>query len=266
MRASEHLCLAFEGAGAFRARAVEFLAEGLARGDRVRYIGPADVEGVRAELERMPGARPGAVEVMAVAQTYGAATGPVSPEALVATYAAATAEALAAGFTGFRAAADVTVLVSTPAQLDAFARYEHRVDRWMTAAPFTAMCGYDRAELGDLAVAQLACLHPGGTAAATLFRVHAARDADLVLSGELDLTTVDLFARALERTGALTGGRAEVVVDATGLRFVDHRNLFALAGTAHHHGCTAVLRTRRSVPARLVESLATPGLRMERAE
>jgi len=92
--------------------------------------------------------------------------------------------------------------------------------------------------------------------------VTASRDADVALSGELDLTTVDAFAVAMERTGVMDGP-GEVVVDATGLEFADHRNLVVLQRMADRYGRTMVLRTARRWPARLVAALELTRLRVE---
>ena len=132
----------------------------------------------------------------------------------------------------------------------------------MSRSAFTAMCGFRRAELGDDAVGQLACLHPAGGAEQAPFRLHASRDADLALSGELDLTTVDRFAAAVDRTG-LANGTAEVVVDATGLEFADHRNLLVLERMAYRYGRAVVLRTPRRWAARLVAALNLAHVRVE---
>ena len=265
-RSHTHLCQVFDDHAEFRAAAVEFLADGLARGARVRYIAPLDDETLRADLAplgRMPQARrPGAVEVLSVAGTYAGLESCVVAQTQVDAYTVDTRAALAGGFTGFRVAAEVTMLVRTPTQLDAFARYEHQADRLMTRVPFTAMCGYRRAELGDDVVAQLACLHPGGSAEQAPFRLHASRDADVALSGELDLTTVDLFEAAVDRTG-LVNGADQVVVDATGLDFADHRNLLVLERMAQRYGRTVVLRTARHWPARLVAALDLSRVRVE---
>jgi hypothetical protein len=232
----------------------------------VRYIGPAGEESLWADLAPlmwMPQAhRPGAVEVVSVAGTYAGPDACVDAQAQVASYTADTQAALAAGFTGFRVAAEVTVLVRTPAQLDAFARYEHQADQLMTRVPFTAMCGYRRAELGDDAVGHLACLHPIGGGEQAPFRMTASRDADVTLSGELDLTTVSSFAVAVDRTGLLRGP-AEVVVDAAGLSFADHRNLLVLQEMADRYGRTVVLRAARRGPARLVDALELTRVRVE---
>jgi anti-anti-sigma regulatory factor len=262
-----HLCRVFDDHADFRAHAVEFLAEGLVQGNRVRYAGDSDVATLRTHVEALyrlpPGRRPGAVEVLSV---QGITAGPeacVDGATLVAQYAADTRGALADGYTGLRVAADSTVLVGTAEQLDAFARYEHLVDRYMTGAPFTGMCGFQRTALGDAAVTQLACLHPAGSAEQAPFRVHACRDADVAVSGELDLTTVDLFATTMDRTAPYdTSG--ELVVDATGLDFADHRNLLVLEQVARRHGRSIVLRTVRRWPERLVAALELTRVRVER--
>jgi anti-anti-sigma regulatory factor len=264
-RSHTHLCRVFDDPADFCAQATEFLADGLARGCRVRYLGDGDVDALRADLpllDRLAQAhRPGAVEVHSVAGAHLVA-GCVDVAAQVTVYAADTQAALVDGFTGLRVATDVTTLARTRMQLDALARYEHRADRLMTTVPFSALCGFRRSELGDDAVAELACLHAAGGADHAPFRVHATRGADLAVSGELDLTTVDLFATTLERVG-LHDAPAEVVVDATGLAFADHRNLLVLEQLAHRYGRSVVLRTGRRWPERLVEAL---GLRRVRAE
>jgi anti-anti-sigma regulatory factor len=232
----------------------------------VRYIAAGDEENLRAELAPLArleeARRSGAVEVLPVSSTYAGTERCVNARTQVELYASDTRTAVADGFTGLRVAADATELVRTPAQLDAFARYEHQVDRYITLAPFSALCGYRRSELGDDTVTQLACLHPGGSAVQAPFRLHATPDADLALSGELDLTTVDLFAVAVDRAGLEDQG-SEVVVDATGLDFADHRNLLVLERIADRHGRSVVLRTARHRPERLVAALGLTRVRVE---
>jgi MEDS: MEthanogen/methylotroph, DcmR Sensory domain len=263
-RSHTHLCRVFDDPADFRAQAVEFLADGLARGCRVRYLGVGDVDTLRADLAPLLHRphRPGAVEVLSMAGMHAASRG-VDAAAQVATYAADTRAALADGFAGFRVAADSTELVRTPEQLDAFARYEHRADRLMTTVPFSGLCGFRRSELGDAAVSELACLHATGAAEFAPFRVHATRGADLAVSGELDLTTVDLFATTMDRVG-LDDAPDEVVVDATGLAFADHRNLLVLEQVARRHGRSVLLRTGRRWPELLIAALELRQVRAER--
>jgi hypothetical protein len=102
----------FDDRDDFRADALSFLADGLARGCRVRYVAAGDVEALRAEVAPLAGLpqadRPGAVEVESVTDTYGVspATTAVDATGQVAAYAVVTQAAVADGFTGLRVAAD----------------------------------------------------------------------------------------------------------------------------------------------------------------
>jgi anti-anti-sigma factor len=190
----------------------------------------------------------------------------IDPTAQLQAYAAATEDAVASGFAGFRVAAEVTALVRTPEQLDAFARYEHLVERYMLGHPFTAMCGYDRVELGSSRVAQLACLHPQvHPASATPFRLHATPGATAALAGEIDMTDRELLIEALDRAEVWSAGTGEVVLDARELTFIDHQSLRLLAEEAERRGAAVVLRTRLRTAARLVELLGLHRLRVEPA-
>ncbi len=266
-RCREHQCWCYGEREEFTVRAREFLAEGLVAGERVLYVGRDDVDTLTRELCTTStfgeGVRRGAVRVASLATTY-PFEAVVDPREQVRNYAAATEEALAAGFTGFRVAADATPLVRTPAQLDAFARYEHLVDRYMTTRPLSAMCAYSRGELDDGASAQLACLHPWASADTTSFRLHAptGRGVSAVLDGELDMAAHELWPLALDRAD-LQPVDGSVVIDATGLEFVDHRGLLALAAVADRLGATVVLRTRLPEPARVLTLLNVTSVRVE---
>ncbi|MFI9012111.1 MEDS domain-containing protein [Actinosynnema sp. NPDC053489] len=265
--ASNHLCLRFERRAEFEERAREYLRAGLAAGERVLYVAPGDPAELADRL-RLPepgvDVRPDAVQVASLSATYRFDT-VIDPRQQVLAYAEATEAALAAGFTGLRVAADATALARTPAQLDAFARYEHLVDRYMTDHPMSAMCAYDRTELGDEAVAQIACLHPVTSVDATPFHLHThARGAAAALDGELDDRVRELWPAALGRAELRSTG-GEVVIDATGLEFIDHRNLLALADYADRRGTTVVLRTALSHPAHLLRVLNVTTVRVEQA-
>ncbi|WP_244210770.1 MEDS domain-containing protein [Amycolatopsis kentuckyensis] len=268
-RARDHVCRGYRRRGEFVAHAQEFLAEGLAAGERVLYVAPGDETALTGQLRVDElcdeGLERGAVQVASVEAAY--PTGAVvDPAGQVELYAAATSEALAAGFTGLRVAADATSLVRTHAQVDAFARYEHLVDHYMASHPMSAMCGYDVAELGGDVVAQLACMHPTAYEGGTPFHLHGhVRDGSAAaLDGELDPESRGLWPLALERAGLRPEG-GTIAIDAVGLDFVDHRSLVALAGYAERHAATVVLRTKLATPARLVELLDLPGVRVDRA-
>lgn len=244
-----HACLAYDDPAVFEAAAHDFLAEGRAAGERVWFI----AEWAPRHWDFRP-------EVMPVGEHYPEGT-VIDPAAGVAAYAEATARALADGFTGLRVAADATPLVRTPAQLEAFTRYEVQVDRYMRTHQFAAMCAYDRTLLDDGAVDQLACLHPESEAPFRLFTPHPG-SGDAALTGELDETTRPLFLQALRRAELRPAG-AELVLDAGELGFIDHNSLLHLDAHARSLGTTAVLRTRRPAAARLAELLDLTALRVE---
>lgn len=260
----DHVRWVYDDPGEFHWRALEFLSDGLAQGQRVRYLTHGDGDELLHVLESAPrlasALRSGAAQVHQLAEGDTAAS-----TAQLRTLAAATHEALAEGYTGFRVAAEATGSVCKLEQPSEYARYEHLVDRYTTREPFAALCAYDRRAIGTDLAAQFACLHPAGNADITPFRLHACRDADIALSGELDLSCQDLLCRALERVDPHPQG-GELVIDAKGLTFVDHRSLFRLAEFAQRRGATVALRTNQSAPARLVEILDVPAVRVEWVE
>jgi hypothetical protein len=232
-----HVCWSYDDKAEFQRRAREFLAEGLALGQRVCHVNDH--------------CRPDAV---------------LEPEAQVAEYAAATEQALADGFAGLRVAVDVTALVWQPAQIDAVARYEHLIEQYMVTHPFAALCGYNRAELGEQTVAQLACMHPNTTRDATPFRLYGSTDAgcSAELAGELDLLSAELFPTALRRANPRPH-RGRVVLDAAKVGFMDHRSLIALDDHARDRGIPVLLRTDLSTPARVIDALDLTGVRVDLA-
>lgn len=257
----DHLCWDYDEPGELRSRVLEFLGDGLAQGQRVHYYVADNTtpmwDDLRALDKRTGAHRADAMQVKFWGDRYanGAA---VDPIAQVRTFASAVEDALAAGFTGLRFAAEMTPLVRTPEQLDAVARCEHLVDRYMTSHPLSALCAYNRAELGQETIAQLACLHPTVSSDTVPFRLHAsANGVAAVLSGELDSTSHDVFTTAL-RWADLRPTGGELVIDATKLEFIDHRSLLTLAAHARDCAATAVLQTGFTLTnnaARMIEVL-----------
>ncbi|XVS61601.1 MEDS domain-containing protein [Actinosynnema sp. CA-299493] len=262
----DHVCWRYRDVREFRDQARVFLSEGLALGNRVCYSGTGDLDALVGDLAGIDGIdealRTGAARVASLDATYPVGT-VIDPAAQVRVYAEATEAALAAGFTGLRVAADCTPLVRTPEQLAAFARYEHRIDRYMTDRPFSAMCAYSGTEVDDDAFAQVACMHPNANTTYPGFRLHAAGDRTTVLSGEVD-SNDDLFSLALQRADPRPhDGR--LVFDGTDLTFLDHRGLLHLARHAAGRGASVVLRTSWPGVSTLVDLLDLSNVRVERA-
>ena len=239
----DHLCWVYDEPGEWYSPVMEFLADGLAQGQRVCYVTSRDTaqwsEHLRDLDKLATRRRKDATQVLHLGELYPGEM--VEPIRQMLAFAAALEDALAAGFTGLRVAADATPLVRTSERLAAFARWEHLVDQYMIDQPLTGLCGYNRSELGQEAIAQVACLHPTVNGVPPPFRLHASTEGAAVsLSGELDATSLHLFLTAL-RWADLRPTDGELVIDASELTFIDHRNLLALADHARRWDATAVL-------------------------
>ena len=254
--AVDHVCWSFDDLADFQAHAADFLRAGAAAGELTWYVGATPTPEAAVVLA-------GSGRMVDILEAY-SADSVIEPSDQVAAYAAATEAALAAGYSGLRVAAEVTGLVGSPAQLDAFARYEFAIGRYMLTAPMRAMCGYDRSVLGEAAVAEVASLHPRSNAGAAPFHLHPADPArdDLLLDGELDPHGEDLLVAALRRAEPVEPGRP-FVVHGDGLRFIDHRSLLLLERFTGGRRTTAVLRTRRPGVARLADLLDLERVRVE---
>jgi ABC-type transporter Mla MlaB component len=264
----DHVCWAYDDRNDFRYRAWEFLSEGLELGQQVWYVAPGDVETLADDLRDLDGMdvalQVGAARVVPVDSAY--PTGTVTdPRAQAHAFITAAMQARMAGFSGLRVAADTTPLVRTPPQLDAFARYECVVDRCIASQPLSGMCAYDRRELGEDVIAQLACLHPNINGDTTQFRLHASDHAAASLNGELDMATVELLSLALRRAD-LQPCDGELVIDAAGLTYIDHRALLMLADHTRRADATVVLQTGWPGAAPLVECLDLTEIRVEPPE
>ena len=168
--------------------------------------------------------------------------------------------------------ADPTPLVRTPAQLDAFARYEYAIGGYPRVAPMRAVCAYDRSEIDDRAIAELACVHERSNVPISFHIIAGTPGGMAVLSGELDGAVEGLFVTALRRSelGRPELGRSElarsggaVVIDARGLRFIDHRALLHLQRHARENAVTVVLRTAKASVRRLAGLLELSHVRVE---
>lgn len=261
-----HLCWAYRDRAEFRARAAEFMADGIAAGQCIEYVGSGSTGELRAELNELEGINADGTGLgVSPVGDYYRFTGHgdiVDPVAAVAARVDATEKALAAGYTGLGAVVDATAVVRSAEQRAAFARYEHLLDREMCVRPASALCAYDAGELGSAAVAELACLHPLAKAGSAPFRLHAERGVGFALVGDIDLSCDELFATTLRRVVPLLSG-PELVVEGRAVEFIDHRRLFMLTEATQRAGATVVLRNAPATAARVIEILRLPGVRVE---
>jgi hypothetical protein len=261
-----HLCWAYRDRAEFRARAVEFMAEGIAAGQWIEYVGSSSTEALRAELIELEGINTdiAGLGVSPVGDFYRfiGHSDVVDPVAAVAARVDAIEKALAAGYTGFRAVVDATAVVRSAEQREAFACFEHLLDREMCVRPVSALCAYDVGELGGAAVAELACLHPLANAGSAPFRLHAEGGVGFALVGDIDLSCDELFATTLRRVVPLSFG-PELVVEGRAVEFIDHRRLLMLIEAAQQAGATVALQNAPGTAARVIEILKPEGVRVE---
>lgn len=250
-----HLGWAYRSAAEYAEQAALYVADGLAAGHWVEYVGDADRDRLRREVEALPvpdGTDLRAVVVTPIREFYDmpADADVIDPDAAVARRVKATEHALGVGCTGFRAVVDTTALGRRPEQRAALARFEFLIDAVMATEPVSALCAVDRRVLGD-AARELACLHPLTGPDTVAFRLYREPDVDLVLAGEVDLDEQAVLLTTLERVWP-SAPNGTLTIDARDLRFVDHRSLEHLDRIAERRDTRIVLRCDQRVPARLL--------------
>jgi anti-anti-sigma regulatory factor len=209
----------------FRDEAEEFLAAGAELGERTVFLSRGDAVRAYGTLHRM------------------------DPEEQVACFRAQLDDARRDGFRGVRVAIDVSDVASAPDRALGYARYEHLLDRALYDTDgLRSLCGFDRDTLGREATDELAALHPVVIPEPGPFQLHAGPGTSLVISGELDASSEATLVSVLRHVGP-TSASERVIIDATGLQFVDHRALCALEDFARTHDTTVVLRGAHRIAA-----------------
>ena len=261
----DHVCWAYEDHRHLRAELSRFFREGIALGERVMYFGCGDVDELRSHLDGLPTStgvqRGGVVQVVSLSDAYCVGDA-VDPALQLANFSKEAEDSLALGFTGLRSVADVASLTQTPEQVDAFTRWEHLWDRYMTTRPLTSICAYRRSEVSDHTMATMAGLHPLTNVDSSPFHIYADEPRRTAITGEVDTMAIDLFETALGVTDAeVVNG--ELVLDASGLSFIDHRGMLALESYARRRETTLVLRNTTCSGSRLIEILGLERVRVE---
>lgn len=196
MRPHDHIGWVFADEAGFEELACPFLAEGAARGEMLMYVAEAPRPATAARLRDRYGSR--VIKIARIADVYGE-SGIVDPVVQRATFAAVLADALAAGFSGIRVAADNTPLVTDETRLAAWIRWEHVADRFMADNPVTGLCAFDGQRVDVNRLRHLSTLHPLAAAAdpEPQFRMYS-DDGSLCLEGHVDSFTVAQLPSALE--------------------------------------------------------------------
>jgi anti-anti-sigma factor len=235
LEAADHACWVYDDATSFAVAARAYLIAGLARGDRLLWVGNDPTQAMELpDAERL--VADGTLHVRPVAGTY-ESTERFRPEQQLAFYDAVTRQAIDDGYRGLCVVADVTDLVTDASRRADFVRWEHLADRFIAGGSgMSAMCAYDRSRLSDAALADVESVHP-------LVRPPADAAPEAVPfqlwfdGGRLTLTgTVDTFVAG--RLAHVLAGTpvhgAEMVLDLGDVDFIDAAGCRVLASWARY--------------------------------
>lgn len=230
----DHVCWSFTDDADYGDSVTQYLLEGLAAGERLAYLADASTDDdLLADLTGVDDAedlaRRGDLLLLPVRQAY-APAGWLDPSERIEGYRAAAHQALAAGYTGLRIAANATAIAADPALRDDFVRYEHLVDGMISSEPLLALCAYDERTVDPRTLAGLRGTHPLHRRGADVdLAVFARGDRNAtVVAGEVDIATLDLLHLALDELVAAEGS-ADIVLDLGSLDFIDAAGLGAIA-------------------------------------
>lgn len=261
-----HLAWGYYDRAEFLVRAAEYIADGLARKQRILYSSDVDARTLRNELAQMGFAeavQAKRVVVAALEEFYRFVPGTnvVDPAATIAHCVAVLDVVVGRGYSGCRAVVDGAVLARTPEQRAALSQLEYLIDQEIAVRPFSALCAYDLRLVGDTAK-EMMCLHPFVGPETAGFHIYADRDVDFALAGEVDASEQETFATAMQRIWPLSTGD-ELVIGAHALDFIAHHHLVLLDHLGRAKGRQVVLRTDQPVVRRLAELLELGHVRVE---
>lgn len=229
----DHVCWSYDSDREHRRVLGDFCDAGLRAGQRVLYVAPEArgepvLAGLRERGHDVEGhLAAGRLAVEATEHLY-TPGGTFDPDARVDGYRRGTEEAIAAGHSRFRVAAEGATLT----HLERWPLYELHADLLAAEGTFTALCAYDRRRSGPEVLAAVEAAHalslrasrsrgdPSGGPChpATTFRVYGTPAGGFGIAGEIDLAVGDTFRQLL-------GEAARVVptpeIDLSELEFID---------------------------------------------
>ena len=250
MRPHDHIGWVFAGEAGFEELAGPFLAEGAARGELLMYVAEAPRPATAARLRDRYGSR--VIRIARSVDVYGE-SGIIDPVAQRARFAAVLADALAAGFSGIRVAADNSALVTDDTRLAAWIRWEYVADRFMADNPVTGLCAFDATRVDVNRIRHLTTLHPLSASSdpEPQFRMYC-DGGSLSLEGHVDSFAVGQLPLALEVLPPDTG----VLVDLSAATLMSRAPLAALRRLADD-GVLVTIRGERKA----LDALSGDGLR-----
>lgn len=158
IRTGDHLCSFYENQTEQYQIALPFLAEGLHRGEKCLYIADENTTAEIAaglllhdvDVERY--LQTGQLVIVTPKETY-LRGGRFAAEQMISLLTSYAADAVAHGYSAFRAAGEVTWLLREFNSLDAFLEYEDMLNDAMRGLPVKILCQYNTKKfLGDVIV------------------------------------------------------------------------------------------------------------------
>lgn len=227
---NDHVVWFYEEPEQFRAAAQRFLLEGLDRGERLLCVGDVAVSSVADGTVALPQVRElvhaGALQMVPTAEVYRTGSASRSIDDQLAFYATALEQALAAGYTGVRVAAEVTEMARDPERWAEHLRWERLADKFISRDPMPTLCAYRGDVVHSEMVVRLNSIHPlgHGPESDVSFRLFFGGGA-LMLTGEVDAFCAARLEALLEETDA----EEPVVLDLSGLQFADAAGVAVIA-------------------------------------
>ncbi|MFF0820200.1 MEDS domain-containing protein [Micromonospora haikouensis] len=223
-----------------------FAAAGLRLGHQVVcFLDVLSAEDVRASAARhgaAPGPAPhaGELRIVPCGDSY-LAGGRFRPERVVDALAAEIASAHREGHPGVRLVGDMAWAARRQVGIDTLRRYEAAASALFLDGRAAGLCLYDRRIFSTEWCQAMMSAHPAAAAPACgprwtpLLRAHRTADpAGLRLVGQVDRSNRDAFAALLAAVTEETPARQPVVLDLSGLSFVDVRSAATLVRAGPH--------------------------------
>jgi hypothetical protein len=161
----DHICAIYSTENELAAIVSEFLADGLRRSERCWYLPAGDAsDTVRASLEgrgvnTARALSDGALRILSANAAYNV-RGDFEPEETMAVFSSAIEQALSDGFSGFRAAANMSWALNLENGVERLITYEALLRSLFATARATGLCLYDRSRMPLPVIDGALCTHP----------------------------------------------------------------------------------------------------------
>ncbi|PPS77009.1 hypothetical protein BV882_02450 [Streptomyces sp. 46] len=254
----DHLCFAFADDAEQRRMVSAYLADGLARGERVLYFVDRHAPAAVLSWLRSGGVDPDAAAAsgqlrVATAEESYLASGVFDPDAMVASLQEEARDSLAAGYAGLRVSGEMSWALRDAPGLGRLEEYETKVHSVFAGRPASAICQYDARQFNPEQLRMFEQCHPAAVeldpwySSSVLCIAPAFREGERVLqvTGTVDYQATSHLAAALEQTRQWPG---DVRVDMSALDFIDLAGLRVLVHAAERLGEGRRLRVMNLTP------------------